>query len=351
MPYTNTFFSNTTGYEAEVNLLDDLVIEQININGVDILFLPRKLVNYDDFLNDATKSAFEIGLPIPMYIKNYSGYNNGMELLTKFGVSNTEELTLVVSKSLFTTHYSPFLKAYYQSHSNLNPEDPLNPLKGETAFRPKEGDLIFFPFDNSLFEIKYVTPDDPFFQFGKGYTYELQTEKFTFSGEVFDTGIEEVDRIQKPTSYYKVSFDLRPNSQGTFLSDENVKIYHINQINPAIFPTPPPEIIDFSFYDNESIMKDVPFVTAKVFAWSKPQLKLVVGNLSDQDPTQPDSDQDMTIDPMENVMIVGEQSGAIYFSYNADVMDTPFDDRDTIQPEFDSIKIVDSDDEFEFGFY
>ena len=44
MPYTSPYFSNTTGYTPEVNLLDDLVREQIKLFGVDVLYLPRKML-------------------------------------------------------------------------------------------------------------------------------------------------------------------------------------------------------------------------------------------------------------------------------------------------------------------
>ena len=37
MPHTNSFFSNTTGYTGEINLLDDLCREQIKMFGVDLL--------------------------------------------------------------------------------------------------------------------------------------------------------------------------------------------------------------------------------------------------------------------------------------------------------------------------
>jgi hypothetical protein len=350
MPYTNTFFSNTTGYETEVNLLDDLVIEQINISGVDLIYLPRKLVNYDDFLNDATKSAFEIGLPMPMYIKNFSGYNQGMEVLTKFGVSNTEELTLIMSKSLFTTHYAPFLNAYYQAHSNLDPTESLDSKRGETAFRPKEGDLIFFPFDRSFFEIKYVTPDDPFFQFGRGYVYELQTEKFVFSGQTFDTSIEEIDGMRINASYYKLEFNTLSTGTGTFLINEEVKIYKYNQIQHPINP-PESEIKPFDLGNTESLLENVPFITGTVISWDKPKNDLIIGNLSDEDPTFLNPvNQDTSANKLDVTIIVGQQSQAVYYTESANEQDTPFDDKDQIQPEFDRMKIMDEDDEFAFGF-
>ena len=39
--------------------------------------------------------------------------------------------------------------------------------------RPKEGDLIYFPLGDRLFEIKYVEHEQPFYQLKKNYVYTL----------------------------------------------------------------------------------------------------------------------------------------------------------------------------------
>ena len=101
MPYTNSFFSNTTGYTAEVSLIDDLVREQIKMFGVDVLYMPRRMLNHDKLLHESTKNAFELALPMPAYIKTFDGYDSGLEALTKFGVRSSDELTLQISKSEF----------------------------------------------------------------------------------------------------------------------------------------------------------------------------------------------------------------------------------------------------------
>ena len=137
MPYTNPFFSNTTGVTGEITLLDDLCREQIKMFGVDLLYMPRKMLNLDRLLHEATKNAFEVALPMPMYIKNFDGYDNGMEMLSKFGVRSSDELTLQVSRSEFTTYYSPFLKAYYNANADRPATAELDHLEGETDARPQ----------------------------------------------------------------------------------------------------------------------------------------------------------------------------------------------------------------------
>ena len=79
MPTTSPFFSNTTGYSGEQSLIDDLVIEQIALTGIDVYYMPRKHLNLDKLLHESPKNAFEVAMSIPMYIKSFSGYNNSME--------------------------------------------------------------------------------------------------------------------------------------------------------------------------------------------------------------------------------------------------------------------------------
>ena len=97
MPGTNPFFTATTGYSGETNLIDNLVIEQIGIYGIDILYMPREQINLDDFLHESTENIFKLAMSIPMYIKSFDGYDNGIEILSKFGVRSSDELTLVRS--------------------------------------------------------------------------------------------------------------------------------------------------------------------------------------------------------------------------------------------------------------
>ncbi len=112
MPHTNTYFSTTSGYSGEQNLVDDLVREQIKIYGLDMLYMPRYMVNLDRLLHEATKSVFELAMPMPLFIKSFDGYDNSMEMLTKFGVRSSDELTLIMSRSEWLAYYAPFVKGY-----------------------------------------------------------------------------------------------------------------------------------------------------------------------------------------------------------------------------------------------
>jgi hypothetical protein len=368
MPNTNTFFSSTTGYSGEQNLVDDLVREQIKIYGVDMLYMPRHMVNLDRLLHEATKSVFELAMPMPLYIKSFSGYDNSMEMLTKFGVRASDELTLVMSRSEWLAYYAPFVKGYYNSMDGEPAEDDLNPLTGQTARRPKEGDLIFNPFDDSIFEIKYVMFDQPFFMLGKGYVFELQCEKFEFSGEDFDTGIEEVDDVQFPRAYYRLALDLRVGGTGTFKLNEKVKLYNIKSLPPG-YPDVEPELQPFKFFNDAGFTEEVDFVEATVMNYDAPNRKLFLGDLSNLDPNSqltfantplvtgdyegteyPAGYYEAIYNDFQFVKVVGE-NGAEYITDGSTTAAAPFDDSKDIQEEFDKIKILDIVDQNPFGFY
>ena len=384
-PYTSPFFSNTTGYSTEVSLLDDLTREQIRMFGVDVLFMPRRMMNLDHLLHESTKNAFELAMPIPAFIKSFDGYDNGLEALSKFGVRSSDELTLQISRSEFTTFYAPFIKSYYNANAGRPSDAELDRLAGETDKRPKEGDLVYFPFDGGIFEIKYVQFDVPFFQLGKGYIFELQCEKFEYSGATFETGYEEVDRTGKEPDYYRLEFELETDTgKGTFMFQERVTLYNLDVEYDVIdggqsfvdFFTQlgdlgsytgdtvatldvgysddirfnkPQDI--FRLYKDPGFLRQLDTVEGTVMTWELPNGKLTLSDMSDLDPEQPDMYKDLIVNKFDNVVIVGQSSGAVWYSEKAKTQDKAFDDGTLIQEEFDAIKVIDDpEDTNPFGF-
>ena len=146
--------------------------------GVEVYYLPRKYLTEKKVLREVIQSAFDDAYPIEAYVNNYEGYGDNPTILSKFGIQALNELTITISKERFETYISPLIK---------NKED----IKLST--RPKEGDLIYFPLGDRLFEIKYVEHEKPFYQLQKNYVYELRCELFRYEDEVIDTNISEID--------------------------------------------------------------------------------------------------------------------------------------------------------------
>jgi hypothetical protein len=178
----NPFFLQ--GSPGEQRLVQDLINEQLKIYGVEVTYIPRKFVRKETIIAEVTSSKFNDNFLLEAYVNTYDGYGGAGDILTKFGMSLRDELTLVISKERFQDFISPFLAA--------EPADEIL-----LSSRPKEGDLIYFPLGQRLFEVKFVEHEQPFYQLGKTYVYEIKCELFEYEDEVIDTSIDEIDtRIQ-----------------------------------------------------------------------------------------------------------------------------------------------------------
>jgi len=172
----NPFFLQ--GSSGEQNLVQDLINEQIRMYGIEIYYMPRKYLTNNTVIREVIESKFDGAYPIEAYVSSYDGYGGQGTLLSKFGIQDIDDLTLVISKERFENYITPLL------------ED----LPGvELTTRPKEGDLIYFPLGDRVFEIKYVEHESPFYQLQKNYVYELRCELFRYGDEIIDTSVEEVD--------------------------------------------------------------------------------------------------------------------------------------------------------------
>jgi len=175
----NPFFLQ--GSQNEQNLLQSLINEQLKIYGVEVTYIPRKFVDRGTIFREIEASKFDDNFQLEAYVNTYDGYSGAGDVLTKFGVSLRDELQLVISKERFEDFISPFL--------DMEDESEIGPA----ILRPREGDLIFFPLGNRLFEIKFVEHEQPFYQLGNTYVYELQCELFEYGDEAINTGIEDID--------------------------------------------------------------------------------------------------------------------------------------------------------------
>ena len=174
----NPFFQQ--GSSSEQNLIQDIINEQLKMYGVEIYYLPRKYISENTIIKEVIQSKFDDAYPIEAYVDNFEGYGDNTTILSKFGIQSTQEINLIISKERFETYISPLIR----NEENI-----------KLSTRPKEGDLIYFPLGDRLFEIKFVEHEKPFYQLQKNYVYELRCELFRFENEVIDTGIDSIDDV------------------------------------------------------------------------------------------------------------------------------------------------------------
>ena len=172
----NPFFLQ--GSKSEQGLIQDLINEQLRMYGVEVYYLPRKYITEKTIIKEVIESSFDHAYPIEAYVENFDGYGDNTTILSKFGIQALNELTIIISKERFEEYITPLIK----DQSNI-----------KLSSRPKEGDIIYFPLGDRLFEIKFVEHEQPFYQLQKNYVYTLKCELFRYEDEVIDTGIDIID--------------------------------------------------------------------------------------------------------------------------------------------------------------
>ena len=182
----NPFFLQ--GSYGEQRLVQELINEQLKIYGVEVTYIPRKFVRKQTILEEIQSSQFDDNFLLEAYINNYDGYSGAGDIMTKFGVSLRDELSLTISKERFEDFIAVFL-------------EDMDDDEIEVATRPREGDLIYFPLGQRIFEVKFVEHENPFYQLGKNYVYELKCELFEYEDEVIDTTIDEISETIDQTGY------------------------------------------------------------------------------------------------------------------------------------------------------
>jgi hypothetical protein len=173
---------HTHGTKNEQLFHEDLVVESLHQYGQNFYYIPRTLVAKDEILGEDRLSKFKNAYSVEMYLENVDGFDGQGAFIQKFGLMMEQSATLVVARRRW---------------------DQLVGRFGKTIIpgRPCEGDLIYFPLTDGLFEIKFVTHQDPFYQIGKLFVYKLQVELFQYASERIETGIKEIDDFETLKTY------------------------------------------------------------------------------------------------------------------------------------------------------
>ena len=210
---TSVYFNN---FEASMEqyLIEDLVIESIKIHGHDIYYITRTAGAVDDVLNEDDLSEYKRADFIDMYIKNFDGFEGEGDFLSKFGLEIRDEMTLTIARRTFELDV-----AQYTQND-----------------RPLEGDLIYFPLNKKMFEVKFVEHEPVFYQMGALQMYDLRCEMFEYSQETFNTGVSEIDTLF-------ASFETTSNTSIEFLETQD------SFADNSTIETAADSIIDFSEAD------------------------------------------------------------------------------------------------------
>lgn len=196
-------FVNFNKYENVQNLADVLVAESIQMRGIELYYIPREYVKPDLLFGEDLQSKFTKAWKFAGYLNSFDGYEGANTFFSKFGMQVNDEVTITVNPNLFK--------------HQVNDKEP------------QAGDLIYFPMDNSLFEINWVQPYDPFYQVGQNAMRKITAGKFIYSGEQLQPTLQRNEGIVIPEFS---ELELNPVHNLDGLADISIDQYaESNEIN------------------------------------------------------------------------------------------------------------------------
>ena len=286
---TNHYFNHYGTDTPDQKLVENIVIESIKSFGIDVHYMPRTEVNTDSIFGEDRISKFEDARMVEVYIKSIDGFEGDGTFVSNFGLEVRDQITFTISRRRFVD---------------------LNFETGNRDKEPLEGDLIFFPLSDSLFEIKHVQDTNVFYQMGGLQTFDLVCELFEYSDEAIDTGIEELDKIEREESF-SIKFTLGTGA-GTFTVGEQVYQGSTGYANSAI--------------------------KGEVFDWNSSTSLLTVGNIIgtfDEDNQMYEYPYSIALEDDTTLLLEDETTntpnssteGKLFFESGASYATTSFDDK------------------------
>jgi len=286
----SSVYFNNNGSQREQMLLEDMVIESVKNHGIDVFYIPRESQSsIDELFGDDPVKTFTKAYPLDVYLETFNDFEGNEEFFSKFGLEVNKGVSITIARRTFEK-YIP------------------NTLRNV----PKEGDLIWFPVQLKLMEIKFVEQEKSFFQLGRpgggavatvagakiGYMYQVSCETFKYNGELINTGYPEIDAIADIRAF---SVDYTMSANGSLSFD-------------------PQEIV----YQGASLAS----ASAKgyVVSWDRPNLILTIRNVKGEF--------------APNTPIRGYTSNASWTLASSNTMEdasTPYDDNVRIESEADNI--------------
>jgi hypothetical protein len=202
---TNPYFNSQVHTRAtqERLIVEDLIVESIKIYGIDCYVIPRDDVALDLVYGEDPLKAFSKSYAVEMFMNTPLGYGGAGNFFSKFGLEIRDDTTFVVARRAFITRVpSPYRR---------------------TTGGPREGDLIWCPLTNTLFEIKMIEEEKGFFQLGNQlpYYYEITCERFRYASERFATGLDDLNQAMQQHGYLIV-LNLASSGNGKYFAGETI---------------------------------------------------------------------------------------------------------------------------------
>ena len=201
------YFRHTTA-ENEQSLIDSLTREVIFQRGFDLYYIPRTEDTPDYLFGEDPSNVFDTAVTIEFMLpENTEGWDS-TDVVGRFGLDVPDHAVFEVSKSRFIEEME---KTY------------------PAIVRPREGDLIVWvpDVDNDepmdVFEITFVQKENPFYQIGRSNVFRIDAERFNYSHETMQSGVEDIDTELVPDmdDGFNDSTDIQSESDTFMNFDED----------------------------------------------------------------------------------------------------------------------------------
>ena len=212
---TNVFFQNYSFFN-EQQLIDDLVIESIQIYGVDTYYISKYLSVVDNIQNEAPIATFNAAYQMEMYVKSVDGFQGEGDFLSKFGLQIRDQVTFTVAMRTFERHVTRVVPEFT---------------------RPKEGDLVYMPMNRKFFKVMFVEHESVFYQTGALQVYDIKCELYEYANERFTTGVPYIDTAfapydTSPANTLTDLFNIDPIAKNVFYETEGDNFIDFSELNP-----------------------------------------------------------------------------------------------------------------------
>ena len=210
---TNFYFDYFQN-QMEQELLAELVQESIKIHGIDVYYLPRETVELDEIYTEDALSEYQRAIMVDVYLKSFDQFGGEGQFLQKFNLEIRDTVEFCISQKTF--------------------QDEISAPVG--ILRPREGDLIYLPVAKRMFKITYVEKFPVMMPLGSLPSYDMKCEMFEYSGEILNTGIREIDAIEKNYNIELNNFTLSTESRLELKDEDGFSIvqeaYDIDVVDP-----------------------------------------------------------------------------------------------------------------------
>jgi hypothetical protein len=212
---TNKYF-NRYNFGNEQALLQSLITEAIQIYGIDVIYVPRNLTNFDALYLTDDQSTYTQAIRTTVYLQSVDGFGPQQNIFTRFGLEIRDNITVCMSTRIFELDIQPITK----------------------QVRPLEGDLIYFDLNKKCFQCKFTNNKEIFYELGKLPTFQLTCELFAYSDETFNTGVPEIDELQGQQSLNILDNVITQDNSNNILTQESggqitLPGFNTNNIDPV----------------------------------------------------------------------------------------------------------------------